>query len=143
MYALVDTNVFLDYLLKRDNGQAKNFFILSYLNKDKIFVSAMTLRDVEYTAHRTLHDKEKAKQIQIAVYQICQKVLGISADSAIESIYSNMSDYEDSLLVESAKEALLDCIVTNDKKDFKKCGIPIFSVEEMIDLYKKAPHTEI
>ena len=105
MYALVDTNVFLDYFFDRDGGQASEFFKNCRDYNNKIFISSMSLRDIEYSAHRATHNKELSKKIQLSAYNISQKVLGISADSAIESLYSDLDDYEDSLLAESADTA--------------------------------------
>ena len=141
MYALVDTNVFLDYFFRRDNGQSSLFFENCSKYNNKIFISSMSLRDIEYSAHRATHNKELSKKIQLSAYKISQKVLGISADSAIESLYSTLDDYEDSLLVEAAKEASLDCIITRNKKDFQGCGIPVFTPEEINNIWKVSPPT--
>ena len=137
MRLLVDTNVFLDFLLKRDPGLtegARDFFSWCAKHKHGIYVTSMSLRDIEYVAHRFFHNKELAKSIQRATYEMCTKVIGISADSAIESLYNDVDDYEDSLIIESAKEALLDGIVTNNKEDFAKSAFPVFSPREIVDI---------
>ena len=131
MRVLVDTNVFLDFFLKRDDGDSEQFFLNCYTLLNSIYVTSLSLRDIEYTIHRALHSKELSKKYQRATYSICDKVIVISADAAIESLYSNINDYEDSLQIEAAKEALLDCIVTNNKKDYSNCGIPIFTPKEI------------
>ena len=133
MRILVDTNVFLDYLLNR-NTDAGLFFHWCAENKNQIFVTSMSLRDIEYTTHRLVHNKKASKFIQMQAYQICSKVIGISADAAIESLYSDVDDYEDSLIIEAAKEEMLDVIVSNNKKDFTKSGFPIFTPTEMLSL---------
>ena len=137
MRILVDTNVFLDYFLKRDEGDAELFFHNCYTLSNSIYVTSMSLRDIEYSLHRMLHNQELSKKYQRATYSICDKVIGISADAAIESLYSETKDYEDSLQIEAAKEAMLDCIVTSDKKDYKNCGIPIFTPKEINKYLKK------
>ena len=95
----------------------------------------MSLRDIEYIAHKTFHDKEKSHKVLADIYTISTKVLGISSDSAISAIYDDFIDFEDELLIQTAKENLLDGIVTNNKKDFLNCGVPVFSPEEIISLY--------
>ena len=136
MRLLIDTNVFLDLLLDREKEVgdiAEAFFTWCCYKKNRIYITSMSLRDIEYVAHRIYRDKKKAKDIQFAAYQMCSKVLGISADSAIESLYSDAEDYEDSLIIEAAKEEMLDVIVTNNKKDFYKGNVPVFTPKEIVE----------
>lgn len=137
MRILVDTNVFLDLFLDRQSfaEDANNFFSWCTKNKNEIYITSMSLRDIGYTAHRFFHDKRAAKAVQFAAYEACKKVIGISADSAIESLYSEVDDYEDSLIIEAAKEELLDAIVTNNKRDFENAGFPVFTPKEIVGCY--------
>lgn len=136
MRVLVDTNVFLDFYLKReDYDSAKEFFIKCQKHKNQICVTPTILRDVEYISARLIHDKNKARQMRDSIYGICYKVIGISADSTIEALYSEIDDYEDALLAEAASEYLLDAIVTNNKKDFEKSSVPALSPAEINKYY--------
>ena len=94
----------------------------------------MSLRDVEYTSHRFFHDKEKANKMLSQVYSVCSKVIGISADAAINSIFEDYKDFEDELLIQTAKEELLDAIITNNIKDFENRGVPVFTPKEIVML---------
>ena len=136
MRLLVDTNVFLDFFLKRDTlgPEARNFFAWCAFNKNRIYVTSMSLRDIGYLAQKYFHDAKKARKIQVDTYCLCSKVVGISADAAIESLYSDMKDYEDSLIAVTAKLELLDAIVTNNKKDFLDSDIPVFTPAEIVKL---------
>ena len=136
MRLLVDTNVFLDYLLGRESGckEALQFFIWCRHNKNPIYVTSMSLRDIEYIAMKNLHNKKEANVLLGDVYSICSKVVGISADSAISSIYEDYIDFEDELLIQTAREELLDAIVTNNKKDFVDRGFPVFTPREIVQL---------
>ena len=138
MRLLIDTNVFLDYLLNReDANDIELLFSNCAKRKNQIYITSQSLRDIEYSAHKHFHDHNLSKYVQMSAYKICYKVIGISADAAIESLYSDVDDYEDSLQVEAAKEALLDCIVTSNKKDFKNCGIAVFTPAELNDIWSK------
>ena len=139
MRILVDTNVFLDFLLNRDSFglDAKEFFINCKKGKHQIYITSMSLRDIGYVAHRYLKDNVKTRQIQLATYEMCSKVVGISSDSAIESIYSDMKDFEDSLIVEAAKESLSDLIITNNIKDFENCHFPVWTPKEFNEVVNR------
>ena len=136
MRLLVDTNVFLDFVLQRDENckNALEFFIWCKQNKNQMFITSMSLRDVEYVAMKTLHDRSKANRILADVYSLCSKVIGISADSAINAIYEDYKDYEDELMIQAAKEEMLDAVVTNNIKNYVNRGSPVFTPKSIISL---------
>lgn len=136
MWILVDTNIFLDYLLSRGEQAvvAKEFFYNCRKTQSKTFIAATSLKDIDYVMHRYLHDKNEAKKAVRDVYSLVSKVISITADDAIESIYSDMNDYEDSLLVEAAKREMINLIVTNNVKDFKSSHFPVLSPKEFNDI---------
>ena len=131
MYILVDTNVYLDFLLDRGEQSkiAKRFFINAYISQSKVFLSAMSMRDIGYIASKQFHSQSTGKEAQAKAYSLCQKMIDLSKSDAIEALYSDIKDYEDALLVESAKRELLDLIVTNNIKDYEKSGIPVWTPE--------------
>lgn len=134
MRLLVDTNVFLDLMLRREPGckDAINFFVWSRQHRNQTYITSMSLRDVEYIAARTFHDHKKANVVLARTYALCSKVIGVSADSAITAIYEDYKDYEDELMIQAAKEESLDAIITNNVSDFVNRGIPVFTPDEII-----------
>lgn len=137
MRILVDTNVFVDLLFQRDDKwkDALNFFIWCRRHKNQAYVTSVSLRDIEYIAHKRFHNKNEANKILNRVYaNLCTKVIGVSADCAINAIFEDYKDYEDELQIQAAKENLLDVIVTNNIKDFKDRGIPVFTPKEISTL---------
>lgn len=129
MYILVDTNVFLDLILNRGESAdvADAFFTNVYTGKSKIFISPMSLRDIEYAVKRVTHNTKAGKEAKMTAYQMCHKMIDFSRSDAIEALYSEIDDYEDAILVEAAKREMLDVIVTNNIKDFKKADIPVWT----------------
>lgn len=132
MRYLVDTNVFLDYLLKRERyDDAVRFFKMSYDKHNWIYISTLSLKDIDYIVHRACHDNELTRRKLVALYGMCHKIIGISVDATFNALYSEKNDFEDCLLIESAKEAMLDAIITNNIKDFEDGGIPVFTPREI------------
>ena len=137
MNVLVDTNVFLEFLLKREHYKnAVEFFNLSYLKHNKTYITAISLRDIEYIVHHQVHDSEISKKIQHKAYEMVSKVISTSADVAIESLFED-GDYEDLLQMNAAEEAMVDAIITFNKSDFKNSRIPILTPEEINSIWKK------
>ena len=138
MKLLVDTNVLLEFLLRREKYDlVSNFFFLANIKANQTFITSMSMRDIGYIVHKYNHDNSKTKQIQILLYSMISKVVPISADNAIESLYSDISDYEDSLQSFAAEEAMCDAIITFNKKDFAGSRIPVFTPDEICKIWKE------
>ena len=138
MKLLIDTNVFLEYFLHRENYHAVDkFFFLVAKRYNQTFVTSMSLRDIGYTLHRYLHDEEKTRKAQLQVYSMVSKVVGVSADAAIDSLYSDAKDYEDALQIRAAEEAMCMAIITFNKRDYLKANIPVFTPMEICDIWLK------
>ena len=138
MRVLVDTNVFLEYFLRRENYRAVDkFFLLAASKYNQTYITSMSLRDIGYTLHRYLHNEEKTREAQLQVYSMVSKVVGVSADAAIDSLYSDAKDFEDALQVRAAEEAMCMAIVTFNKKDYQKANIPVFTPMEICELWSK------
>ena len=135
MKLLVDTNVFLDFLLGRESADdVGEFLVLSKQHKDALLVSAMSLRDIGYILQKHTHDWKKTRDLQASIYSVVTKVVSTSADSAIESLYLDWEDYEDCLQSCTAEENGCLAIVTINKSDFDKASVPVFTPREIINL---------
>lgn len=132
MRILVDTNIFLDLFLKRDGcwENAQTFFHNCKKAKAEIYITSMSLRDIEYAIHRSTHDSFLARKAIVDAYSLCRSVIGISGDDAIESIYSDIKDFEDSLIVEAARNGMMNLIITNNLKDYRNCSFPVMTPKE-------------
>lgn len=139
MRLLIDTNVFLEHVLQREKKQTvHDLFFLSAMKKNQTVVTSMSLRDIGYIIHKAYHDERKTRQMQIEIYGMVSKVIDTTADAAIESLYSDTKDYEDSLQMIAAEEAMCDAIITFNKKDFENSKLPVFTPEEIIDVWSKS-----
>ena len=135
MRLFIDTNVYLEYFLKREEfDSVYHFFNHVILFHHQTYLSAMSLRDIGYIVHKYTHDIEKTRRIQLLAYKMTSKVASTSADSAIESLYVDENDYDDSLQYYVASETMCDAIITLNKKDYKQSKIPVLTPNELCDL---------
>ena len=138
MKVLVDTNVFLEQLLHREKyDEVDKFFFLAAKQYNQMYITSMSLRDIGYALHRQRHNEEEAKKAQFQVYSMVSKVVGVSADAAINSLFSDAKDFEDALQVNAAEEAMCMAIVTFNKKDYAKANIPVFTPQEICEIWSK------
>ena len=131
MHILVDTNIYLDLILDRGKQSevAAQFFKNAIISKSKLCISPLSIRDIGYIVTRIFHDSKKGRDAQFKAYSICHKVIDLRNDYAIEALYSEMKDYEDAVIVESAKRELIDLIITDNIKDFERAKFPVWTPE--------------
>lgn len=133
MRLLVDTNVFLDIILHRPVlfEKSKDFLNFAEKNNDEIYISSFSLKDIAYFARKALHNEKLSNNLLISLYSNVDKVLGVSSDDTINSLYSD-GDFEDNCLINSALSSMCDAVITNNVKDFVNKGINVFSPEDYI-----------
>ena len=73
--------------------------------------------------------KQRIKSI-LSFVTVCD----LQADVVIKSLDSDWKDYEDSVQSISALNTFADCIVTRNKKDYRKSVIPVYTIDELKSL---------
>ena len=132
MRILVDTNVFLDLLLKREPffEDGVQFIHKCKRERHEIYLNAMQFRDIEYIIRKKVDNKETYKMLINGVYGIVNRVIPLTADDAINTIFEPGKDFEDTLLANSAETAGLQIIVSSNAKDFYPTNIRAFTLKE-------------
>lgn len=132
MKVFVDTNVLLDFICKREPffDSAKGVFAACLLKKIEIVISALSIVNAIYIGRKYGSKIIKAKLLALSDYY---EVADLPAETVLETLSSDWTDYEDALQYASAKEYDADCIVTRNTKDFKKSDISVCLPEEVLD----------
>ena len=129
---LVDLNVILDYLLNRDGCENAEELLAKCFRKElNGFVCAHEITTLSYYLEKTCKDRTENLKIISRIMQIFDV---IEIDKAIleKAVFSNITDFEDAVIVESAKMKKIDCIVTRNIKDFRNCPILVMLPEEYL-----------
>ena len=134
MKVLFDTNIILDVLLDRKPFSEHASYVLSKVERSEIngFLCATTVTTIHYLLSKYL-DKEKAiASINsiMALFEIAS-VNRLVIENALES---KLSDFEDSVLHESARHAGAEYIITRNIKDFKRTKIPAYTPTEFLSM---------
>lgn len=64
-------------------------------------------------------------------------IADVSSDVIMNALSSSLSDFEDAVQVESAKQNDIGMIITRNKTDFLKSDIVVLTPEEFIQLHQK------
>lgn len=133
MKALLDTCVILDALQNRAGfaQEAQEIFIMTANNQITGAITAKAVTDIYYLMHRHTHDDKVSRDVLNKLFSLFE-VLDTAGMDCKHAALSQVSDYEDAVMAETAKRTSMDCIVTRNVADYKKAGIPVFTPKELI-----------
>ena len=130
---LIDTNIVIDLLSKREDfySEAATLFSLADKNILTLTISSLTFANTNYILSK-LKSKKDARSI-LQKFKVLLETLSLD-DKVVELALSDekFSDFEDGLQYYSAIENQIDIIITRDKKDFKSSKIPVMSAKEFL-----------
>ncbi|MDE6776421.1 MAG: PIN domain-containing protein [Oscillospiraceae bacterium] len=137
MKILIDTNILLDFLTKREPYYSDAEKILSMCIENKIYgcIAAHSVMNIFYIL-RTAYTLEQRRKLLLHLCDILE-VIEIDKTKIINSLHNaNFADVEDCLQTECAINYQADYIVTRNIRDFKKSSIPAILPEDFIKLVK-------
>jgi predicted nucleic acid-binding protein len=133
---LVDTNILLDYLMKREPfyPYAKEILILCKTEKVQGCIAAHSVSNIFYILRKYYSLRER----RVILTGLCSifEVIGIDKDKLIRSLENeNFTDFEDCLQMECAKEFGAEYIVTRNTDDYKTSAVPAVSPKEYLERF--------
>ena len=134
MKVLFDTNIILDLLLDRKPFSEYASSLMSRVERSEIdgFLCATTITTIHYLLTKYLDKKKSIESIHsiMALFEIAP-VNRLVIENAL---VSKFSDFEDSVLHESARHAAAEYIITRNITDFKKSKMPVFTPGEFLNM---------
>jgi len=134
MRALLDTNLFLDVILKRDKHYKDSSKIWSLISDKKLkgYISPISINNLYYILRRIIENKLVEKFID----QILDEFEIIPLTKEILKLARSLTnkDYEDSIQYFSAINFSCDFIITRNKSDFPHTGIKILNPSEFLEM---------
>lgn len=135
MKALIDTCVVIDFLQKREPfaPSAKKIFYGMAADSFSGYITSKAITDIYYLIHRCTHsDKESREKINQLLSLI--GLIDTTAEDIFHALASDISDFEDAVMVFSAVRADMDCIVTRNIKDYLKASIAVYTPEQFLNM---------
>ena len=133
---LVDTNIVLDLLAKRDLFlvEAQELFTFSDKRKVELFVSSLTFANTYYILSQILKIQDARKILR--KFKVLVKVISMDDKIIDLSLESDFKDFEDAIQYFSAIENGIDMIITRNLKDFKTSKIPVLTAKDYVESFK-------
>jgi predicted nucleic acid-binding protein len=134
MKVLFDTNIILDVLLDRQPFSDLAACLMSKVERSEIdgFLCANTVTTIHYLLSKHLNQQKAITCIDsiISLFEVAT-VNRLVIKNALKLKFS---DFEDSVLHESAIHAGADYIITRNIRDFKRTKIPAFTPAEFLSM---------
>ncbi|MDR0350211.1 MAG: PIN domain-containing protein [Coriobacteriales bacterium] len=133
---LVDTNVVLDMLAKREPWYraASDLLFLAAQGKVHLAVSGSTITDLYYLMNKQVyHDAAKSKEVIFRLLDFFS-VLDVGYAECLGALASPVADYEDAVFVEAARRAGVEAVITRDTQDFRAAPLPMYTPDEYLNM---------
>ncbi len=132
---LIDTNIVIDLLAKREkfyNDAAKLF---SQADKKEIIlsISSLTFANTNYILTKSKSAKIAREilrkfKVMVVLLELNDKITELALSD------ESFNDFEDGLQYYTAIENEIDIIITRNKKDFKNSKLPVLSAKEYLSI---------
>lgn len=134
---MIDTNVILDVLLKREHFFEASSAVLRQCENREVqgYVSASAVTDIFYLTRKALGSIDETYRLIDALLNTV-RVLTVTNEDVLNALQMKARDFEDCLLATCAKSNRCEGIVTRNKKDFLSFDIPLFTPEEFLERKK-------
>jgi len=134
MNVLIDTNIALDILLKREPycQYAARISVLSEKGYICSYMSASAVTDIYYVAKKELKNKTLALELLRKLLKITH-VAAVTETSIYEALDLEWDDFEDSVQYIAGKSIAADYIITRNPKDFVNSLINVISPDEFLN----------
>lgn len=133
MKVLIDTNVILDVLYKREGFYEDSLKIWKLCEARKIdgYISALSIPNIVYILRREL-DPEKTLEV-INNINLVFKIYDLKSEIIMQAAEKKTKDYEDALQMVTAQKLKASFIVTRNIKDFTGSKIIAVKPSELLE----------
>lgn len=137
MKVLLDTCIIIDALQSRapHSEYAQKIFLDVASEKYIGCISAKSVTDIYYLMHRFFHEDKKTRDVLRKLFFLFNIIDTFGSD-CLNAVNSDMSDYEDAVMSETAARNGVDYIVTRNIKDYKKSKVKVLNPKDFLNLWE-------
>ena len=128
MRVLIDTCVIIDALQARKPfaEDAQQIFLAVANKRVMGFLTAKSAADIYYITHRYTHNDQDTRKVLSTLFSLFE-LLDTAGMDCRKAISSELTDYEDAMMSETALRCGMDCIVTRNLRDYEKAPVQVYS----------------
>lgn len=128
----IDTNVVLDYLMKRSGYEVAEQILTAGFNRlHEVYISSLSDSNIAYIARKEF--RGEALYMMLSGIMEMVECSPVDGETIAQAIKLRADDFEDAVQYASAKGIGAECIVTRNKRDFSFAGdIAVLTPEEFV-----------
>ena len=136
MKLLIDTNVVLDVLLRREPFSKTAAEVLNLTQRDEVreYVSASAITDIYYIANKQMKDRDAVRDLLKRLLMVVS-VVAVSEREIQNALNLAWGDFEDSVQYSVALLNEMDGIVTRNPSDYQEANMRIWLPEQALELF--------
>ncbi len=136
MKLLIDTNVVLDVLLRREPFSKTAAEVLNLTQRDDVreYVSASAITDIYYIANKQMKDRDAVRDLLKRLLMVVS-VAAVSEWEIQNALNLAWGDFEDSVQYSVALLNEMDGIVTRNPSDYQDANIRIWLPAQALELF--------
>ena len=136
MKLLIDTNVVLDVLLRREPFSKTAAEVLNLTQRDDVqeYVSASAITDIYYIANKQMKDRDAVRNLLKRLLMVVS-VAAVSEREIQNALNLAWGDFEDSVQYSVALLNEMDGIVTRNPSDYQEANMRIWLPEQALELF--------
>lgn len=128
MRALIDTCIVIDALQAREPfaEDAQQIFLAVANKRVMGFLTAKSAADIYYITRRYTHNDRDTRKVLSTLFHLFE-LLDTAGMDCRRAISSQLTDYEDAMMSETALRCGVDCIVTRNLRDYEKSPVQVYA----------------
>jgi predicted nucleic acid-binding protein len=133
MKVLLDTNVILDFAMKRYPFYPDSIAVFKILGKQKIsaYISASIATDIVYILSKKFNKEQALLFLRELINNV--EIAGVDKKTINNALSSGWADFEDAVQAQVAIENDMDMIITRNSKDFREMKtVKVLTPQEFI-----------
>ena len=136
MKLLIDTNVVLDVLLRREPFFRTAAEVLNLTQRDEVreYVSASAITDIYYIANKQMKDRDAVRNLLKRLLMVVS-VAAVSEREIQNALNLAWGDFEDSVQYSVVLLNEMDGIVTRNPSDYQEANMRIWLPEQVLELF--------
>ena len=143
MKLLIDTNIVLDVLLKREPFYQDAVKVMNMAQYDDVqeYISASAVTDIYYIAYRQIKDRTLVLELIKRLLMVVS-VAAVSEREIRNALKTGWKDFEDAVQYSIAFLNEMDGLITRNSKDYEEADINIWSPEQVLREYVNSAENE-
>jgi predicted nucleic acid-binding protein len=137
--AMVDTNVLLDYLARREPfyAPARKLMVFANMGDYDLWMSSSQVTDLSYLLSGGRRSEQMTANKAIMKLRGIVNVCSVGVEEVDRALESPWSDFENALVHQAAMSFGARCIITRDQADFTMSAIPTFDCTEFFEWFEE------